>query len=212
MYLDAVGRRWCILVVSALLVAACAEDKPPPDHTDLNPEETAPSTTVAPVTAAPTTAALGENVTTVEAAQRLLDLFAHLDGEAARLLLQKGAPDAEFDQALQAIYVGDELEFARRRFAGEAGLRFITYVQPPGNSIYRATQVLDARRDDCVVTVGVADMRPRYNEPVQVLSGAFVLVVQSGMTGSGGNPTRWRLRGFVESEQNLDLEAICPEL
>lgn len=103
-----------IVVGAALLVAAsCTDDKPPPDHTDDHPEETAPSTSVAPQTAPPTTAGLGEQVNTVEAAQRLLDLFAHLDGEAARMLMRKGAPDAEFDQALQAVYVGQELRLAQ---------------------------------------------------------------------------------------------------
>lgn len=203
-------RRWRILVVSALLAGACADDKPPPDPTDLNPAETAPSTTEAPGTAAPTTAALGEQVTTVEAAQRLLDLFAHLDGEAARLLLQKGAPDAEFDQALQAVYVGQELELARSRFGREASLRFAGYARPQPNVIFKATGIEDARREDCVVVLGTADLRPRYTNPVSLVNGAFVLVVQHGINPGGGNPTPWRMLRFGERQPGADLQAICP--
>ena len=206
-------RRWLLVAMCALLAAsACTGDDAPPDHTDSHPEETAASTTEAPISAAPTTAALGENVNTVEAAQRLLDLFAHLDGEAARMLLQKGAPDAEFDQALQAVYLGQALRTVRSVFDREARLGLYGYARPQPDPVYKAMRVIDARRDDCAVVAGSLDLRPRYINPVDAIDGIFVLVVQSGIGPSGGNPTRWRILVAGRPEAGQDLEAICPGL
>jgi hypothetical protein len=206
--------RPCRRLALALLVltgAACSPKKPPPDHTDLHPEDTA-TTIEAPTTAPPTTPALGEQVKTVEAAQRLLDLLAHLDGEAARMLLAKGAPDAEFDQALQTIHVGQDLETARQVFDREAKLGLAGYARPQPDPIYRAKRIVDARRDDCVVVAGTLDLRPRYATPVEVIEGIFLLVVQEGVAPSGGNPTRWRILAAGHPEPGQDVGAICDRL
>lgn len=213
MYVASVVLWRSLAVAIALLATACTGDDPPPDHADTHPEETAvaPTSAAAP-TATPTTAALGEQVNTVEAAQRLLDLFAKLDGDAARLLLQKGTPDAEFDQALQAVYVNPELDLARGRFAREASLKLFGYARPQPDVLFRATRMVDSRRNDCAVLMGTADLRPRYTNPVPVVSGAFVLVDQTGVTPSGGNPTSWRILRFGEQEPGSDLQAICPAL
>jgi hypothetical protein len=206
--------RPCRRLALALLVltgAACSPKKPPPDSAALHPEETA-TTVEAPTTSPPTTAALGEQVKTVEAAQRLLDLFAHLEGEAARLLLQKGNVDADVDKVLASVYVGQELVDARERFAEGVSSQFSRYVRPQPDVLFRAQDIVDARRADCVVVTGTADLRPRFTDPVPLLQGIFVMVVQDGMTPSGGNPTPWRLYGVGEPEQGTDLQAICPAL
>jgi len=200
------------VVVLVCATAACRGDKPPPDHTDAHPDETAPSTVTTPTTAAPTTAALGEQVTTVEAAQRLLDLFARLDGDATRMLLAKGAPDAEFDQALQTVYVGQALETVRKVYEREASLKFAGYSRPQPDTLFRAAKIVDARRDVCVVVGGTLDLRPRYTNPVDAINGIFVLVIQTGISSSGGNPTRWRILVAGEPEPGTDLQAICPGL
>ena len=204
-------RRLCLVVV-LLAVPACGGSKPPKDHTDLHPEETAVLPSVPPTTAPPTTPALGEQVTTVEAAQRLLDLFAHLDGEAARMLLAKGAPDAEFDQALKAVYVGQALETVRGVFGQEAQRAFFGYARPQPDPIFGSREIIDARREDCVVVSGTLDLRRRYVNPVDAVEGIFVLVMETGISPTGSNPTRWRIFAAGSPAPDEDPKGICPRL
>lgn len=121
-------------------------------------------------------------------------------------------PDAEFDQALQAVYVGQALGTVREVFDREAKLGFFGYARPQPDPTYRASRIIDARRNDCVVLAGTLDVRSRYTNPVPAINGIFVLVVQTGIFPSGGNQTRWRILAAGQPETGQDLEAICPGL
>lgn len=203
-----IGRR-LLAACAVLALAACRSDPPP--SADSFPEATTPSS-IQETTTTPTTLALGQQVNTVEAVQRLLDLFARIDGDAARMLVAKGAPDSEFDQLLQSVYVGLELELARERFAREARGKFKGYVSPPPNSGFTAFSIFDARRNDCVIVRGTASLQPRYTNPVPTIDGVFLMVVQTGITATAANPTRWRLLALGDAPADGDLEAICPAL
>lgn len=102
-------------------------------------------------------------------AQRVLDEINRLDYEASLILYRERRVTPEHDAILNAIYFGQALDDARAARAKDLSLDLTTWNDPPGRPKDTATRLV-ASEGGCIALLADSDSRPRYKNPVSILS------------------------------------------
>jgi len=123
-------------------------------------------------------------------------------GGAAR----RGALDDELRNDLAAVFGEEGAENRIVSLEQNGGVEQV--IQEPNGQPYRAMRLLDVR-DDCLVIEGEADFSVFLRNEATVGSrpAQFVLRLEGDRT--GGNPTPWRIVGFLRSpEEDLSCDSV----
>jgi len=160
-----------------------------------------PATTLAPGVAPPFQMPAVVDVAYV---QRLLDAVYRLDGEATRRAFVTGAPDAEVDERLLAIFGDPALAEARQVLADQAADGFARLANPPGDATVRVLEVLEASRA-CIVVRADLDRGPVFREPRP--APARLVIRMARADALAFNPTGWGVvsAGVPEPDQDVNL-------
>jgi len=160
-----------------------------------------PATTLAPGVAPPFQMPAVVDVAYV---QRLLDAIYRLDGEATRRAFVTGAPDAEVDERLVAIFGDPALAEAKRVLTDQAADGFVRLANPPGDATVRVVEVLQAT-PACIVVRADLDRGPVFREPRPATARVVIRLARADVLAF--NPTGWGVvsAGVPEPGQDVNL-------
>lgn len=119
---------------------------------------------------------------------------------------RRGALDDELRDDLAAVFGEEGAENRIVSLEQNGGEEQI--IEEPNAQPYRATRLLDAR-DDCLVVEGEADFSVFLRNEATVGSRPAQFVLRLEGDRAGGNPTPWRMVGFLRSpEEDLSCESV----
>lgn len=158
-----------------------------------------PTTTLAPGVAPPFQMPAVVDVAYV---QRLLDTVYRLDGEATRRAFVTGAPDAEVDERLVAIFGDPALTEAKQVLADQAADGFTRLANPPGDATVRVLEVLQAA-PACIVVRADLDRGPVFREPRPAAARVMISLARADVLAF--NPTGWGVVSAGVPEPGQDV-------
>ena len=138
--------------------------------------------------------------------QRVLETIYHLDGEAARHVYAKKAPDAELNERLEAIFGGPALTEAARVYGENAAEGFVFFARPPGDPKVRVVEIIQAM-PRCMILRADLDFGPIYKERPARQPQAVIQLRRADVLPF--NPTGWGVVAAGTPEPGTNIR-VCP--